>query len=457
MEIKAFKAWRFNGTVTGDAGQCIAPPYDVIDNNLQQTLYNQNPYNIVRAILGQTSNSDNKQENQYTRARTYLDKAIADGALKQDSKETLYAYVQDFSIGQAHYCRSGIIGLGKIEPFGKGVQPHEKTLDGPKADRLRLTRATAAQFGQIFMLYDDPAKTAETLIHKAAVKQPAMDFTDTEQVRHRIYAIDTPAEVETFKHMMASQKTIIADGHHRYETALNYWKQTGRPEAQYLMMTFVNMRNEGLVIQPTHRLINDVSGFSIQNLLEHLAKDFSPITKFDFTDDKSKTNARKAMFNQMKQAGADGRNIFGIYAASKAFYTVTLNDIAAMKKIAPTMSAAARGLDVNVLHLLILEKHLGIGDKQLAAESNIEYIKDIGDAIDRSIATVDSDACQAVFFVNPTRIDQVQAVAAAGEKMPQKSTFFYPKVFSGVTINMLPIDPMDPYENRPETLCIGKE
>jgi len=159
----------------------------------------------------------------------------------------------------------------------------------------------------------------------------------------------------------------------------------------------------------------------------------------------------------MNQAGSEGKNIFGIYAANNAFYTVTLKDTAAMKKIAPTMSDAARGLDVNVLHLLILEKHLGIGDKQLAEESNIEYIKDIGDAIDQSIHKVDSGHCQAVFFVNPTRIDQVQAVAAAGEKMPQKSTFFYPKVFSGVTINRLPIAPMEPYDNRPLTQCIGKE
>jgi uncharacterized protein (DUF1015 family) len=449
MEIKPFRAWRFDGKVTQDAGQCIAPPYDVIDKNLQQALYDQNPYNVVRAILGQTSNSDTPHDNQYTRARTYLDKAIANKALKQDSKETFYAYVQDFSIGQTPYCRSGIIGLGKIEPFGKGVQPHEKTLDGPKADRLRLSRATAAQFGLIFMLYDDPAKTAEAIIGKAAAKPTAMDYTDSEQVRHRIYAIDTPAEIDTLKHMMSSQKTIIADGHHRYETALNYWKQTGRPEAQYLMMTFVNMRNEGLVIQPTHRLINEVKDFSIQNLLSNMKKDFPNIVKFDFTDEKSKIKAKDAMFDLMKKAGSNGKNAFGIYAGQKNFYVATLMDLAPMKRIAPTMSDAARGLDVNVLHLLILEKHLGIGDKQLAAESNIEYIKDIGDAIGRSIKKVDDGDCQAVFFVNPTRIDQVQAVAAAGEKMPQKSTFFYPKVFSGVTINILPIDPMEPYEKRP--------
>jgi uncharacterized protein (DUF1015 family) len=457
MEIKPFCAYRFDGSVTGNAGQCIAPPYDVIDAKLQQALYDANPYNIVRAILGKTAPSDTQTDNQYTRAREYLDKAIADGALKQDPQKAVYAYVQDFAIGTRTYRRSGIIALGKIEPFGKGVQPHEKTLDGPKADRLRLTRATASQFGQIFMLYDDPQKTAEAIIKKASASHPVLDHTDNENVRHRVYMIAQQDMIKTFADMIQTRKTIIADGHHRYETALNYWKQTGHPDAQYLMMTFVNMHNEGLVIQPTHRLINDVKNFSIDKLISELKSEFDPIAKFDFTDEKSKAKARQAMFSRMNQAGSEGKNIFGIYAANNAFYTVTLKDTAAMKKIAPTMSDAARGLDVNVLHLLILEKHLGIGDKQLAEESNIEYIKDIGDAIDQSIHKVDSGHCQAVFFVNPTRIDQVQAVAAAGEKMPQKSTFFYPKVFSGVTINRLPIAPMEPYDNRPLTQCIGKE
>lgn len=455
MEIKPFRAWRFDGKVTGNAGQCISPPYDVIDKSHQQALYKQNTYNIVRAILGHTFETDNELENQYTRARTYLEKAIAEGALKQDPKEAFYAYVQNFIIGQHHYCRSGIIGLGKIEPFGKGVQPHEKTLDGPKADRLRLSRATASQFGQIFMLYDDPHKTAEALIHKVMGTAAAMDYTDPENVRHRIYIIDNPADIETFKGTMSSQKTIIADGHHRYETALNYWKQTGRPEAQYLMMTFVNMRNEGLVIQPTHRLIADVKNFSIQKLLADLTE--FDIQKFSFSDTGSKAAARKKMFETLANLGQAGKNAFGIYAADGAFYTAVLRDTSMMKKAASNFSDAARGLDVNVLHLLILEKHLGIGDAQLAAESHIEYIKDIGDAIDRSIEKVDTRSCQAVFFVNPTRIEQVQAIAAAGEKMPQKSTFFYPKVYSGVTINILPIDPMAPYEKRPQTLCIGKE
>ena len=446
MNIKPFKAYRFNSTVTGDSGTCISPPYDVIDPGQQDQLYRQNPYNIVRAILGKTQPGDTETDNQYTRAREYLDKAIADGALKQDAHEAIYAYVQDFAIGAKTYRRSGIVALGKIEPFGKGVQPHEKTLDGPKADRLRLTRATATQMELIFMLYDDPQKTAEAAIEQALSKPAVLDTTDGENVRHRIYVIDDPKQVQAFATMMQAQNTVIADGHHRYETALNYWAETGCDEAQYLMITFVNMRNEGLVIQPTHRLIADVKDFSIGKLLASLSE--FEIQKFPFAA-ASKDKAKSQMFAAMKQLGDKGKNIFGIYAADGAFYTAALKDSKTMKAVAPSMSEAARGLDVNVLHLLILDKHLGIGDKQLAAESNIEYIKDIGDAIDKSIAKVDSGKCQAVFFVNPTRIDQVQDVAAAGEKMPQKSTFFYPKVFSGVTINKLPIQPIQPKLTNP--------
>ncbi len=448
MEIQAFRAWRFDSAVVGNNGICIAPPYDVIDDTQQEKLYQQHPYNIVRAIRGKTTPQDTETNNQYTRARAYLDEAAAAGALKQDAKEAIYAYVQDFAIGGKVYRRSGIIALGKLEPFGKGVQPHEKTLEGPKADRLRLSRATAAQFGLIFMLYDDPQKTAEAIIAQAAAKPALMDYTDSEQVRHRVYAIDNPEHIEQFQAAMACQKTVIADGHHRYETGLNYWKQTGHPAAAYLMMTFVNMRNEGLVIQPTHRLINNIANFSIDKLLAAMGSQFE-IQTFAYTDAAGKSTARTAMFDAMKKTGDKGKNAFGVYAASKAFYLAVLKDPAAMKQAAPSMSDAARGLDVNVLHLLILEKHLGIGDKQLAEESNIEYIKDIGDAIDQSISKVDSGHCQAVFFVNPTRIDQVKSVAAAGEKMPQKSTFFYPKVFSGVTVNRLPIAPMQPYETKP--------
>lgn len=448
MNIKPFSAYRFNDSVVGNSGDCIAPPYDVIDERQQDELYRRNPWNIVRAIRGKSAPDDNAQNNVYTRAGAFLEEAVAKGALKQDAEPSLYAYVQDFQIAGQGYQRSGIIALGQIEPFGKGVRAHEKTLEGPKADRLNLTRATAAQFGQIFMLYDDPANTDQHIIETAQTSAAVLDFTDPEHVRHRIYRISSPTLIERFAAAMRDKATIIADGHHRYETALNYWNETGRDEAQYLMMTFVNTRNPGLVIQPTHRMIVNMPDFEKAALLTKLSSDFS-IKIFDFATPLQKQSAREAMFARMVEGGRQGRNIFGLYAGGTAFFTLLLHSADAMTQAAENMSCAARGLDVNVLHLLILEKHLGICDAKLASQSHIHYIKDLGDAIDKSIAAVDRGRAEAVFFVNPTRIEQVQDIAAVGEKMPQKSTFFYPKLFSGVTINKLPIEPIQPKLSKP--------
>lgn len=443
MNIKPFQAYRFNEAVVGNAGACIAPPYDVIDEALQDQLYRQQEFNIVRAIRGKVFAEDTPQNNVYTRARDYLQSAIEKGALVQDDSPSIYAYVQDFQIGSQSFQRSGVIALGQIEPFGKGVRAHEKTLEGPKADRLNLTRATAAQFGQIFMLYDDPTNTDRVIFEVAAQSAPVLDFTDAEQVRHRVYRISDPAILDRFAKLMKNKTTIIADGHHRYETALTYWAETGREEARYLMMTFVNMRNPGLVIQPTHRLIVNMPEFDEQTLIGRLRSDFQ-IEVFSFASPEEKRAAREAMFAKMTREGQNARNIFGLYAGGKAFYTLLLTHAEAMQKIAGEASYAARGLDVNVLHWLILEKHLGICDQKLAAQSHLEYIKDLGNAIDRCIDRIDAGQAKAVFFVNPTRIEQVQDIAAVGEKMPQKSTFFYPKLFSGITINKLPIEPMEP-------------
>lgn len=436
MEIVPFKALRFDSSVVGDVGDCICPPYDVIDEEMQQRLYDKSEYNVVRIVKGKTFESDTDQDNQYTRARDLLDSWIESEALKSDLKEIVYGYVQDFDIDSRHFRRSALVALGKLEEFGSGVQPHEKTLDGPKADRLKLMYAKAAQFGQIFMLYDDLEKVADKAITKAATKPALIDFTDNNDVRHRLFSIDEPYDVGAIINMMASKQAVIADGHHRYETALNYYQETKNPKAQYRMMTFVNIRNEGLLVLPTHRLIANVADFDIEKIISAIEDDFE-VTKFTFANDDEKTSARQKMFNIMQAGFKKNKNAFGIYAADNGFYAVTLKNPRAIEQACSDMSKASKGLDVNVLHKLILERVLGIGDKQLASQSNLEYIKDIGNAIDKSIAKVDSKQSQAIFFMNATKVEQVKAVAAGGEKMPQKSTFFYPKIFTGLVINKL--------------------
>jgi uncharacterized protein (DUF1015 family) len=202
------------------------------------------------------------------------------------------------------------------------------------------------------------------------------------------------------------------------------------------MMTLVNMRNEGLIVLPTHRLVSALAGFDIDDLIGKIQEGFE-VVPFPFNDDDGKAAARRAMFEAMSELGGKAANAFGIYAASGCFYAAALREPAVMESLCPQMSRAARRLDVNILHKLVLEQILGIGDRELASQSHVEYIKDIGDAIDRAIAKVGSGGAQVVFFMNPTRVEQVKAVAAAGEKMPQKSTFFYPKMFAGLVINKL--------------------
>jgi len=293
------------------------------------------------------------------------------------------------------------------------------------------------------MLYDDPANVDRTIIVNALTKEAVIDTTDEEGARHRLFVMDEPELVNDFIGMMADKKTVIADGHHRYETALNYWAETQNEQAAYQMMTFVNMRNEGLVIQPTHRLLVDMPDFNAAALLDDLADEFE-ITEFAFGTDTEKQQARTAMFKKMRTLGDNNQIVFGFYASNRAFYTILFKNPKAMSNLCPEMSDAALTLDVNVLHKLILEKYLGISDAKLASESHLVYIKDLGDAIDQSIEKVDNGISEGVFFVNPTRIEQVQAIARAGEKMPQKSTFFYPKIFSGLTVRKLNIDPIQP-------------
>lgn len=434
MEIKAFKAYRFNPDVVGDGGMCVAPPYDVINDGHRERLYRQSPYNIVRIIKGKTENGDNEQQNQYTRAAGYLNEWITKGVLRPDDKEAIYGYVQEFEIASVKYRRSGFVALGRLTELGATVKPHERTLDGPKADRLKLTQATGAQFGQIFMLYDDASKTADKIIDKtAAAAKAVVDFADEDGVRHRLFVIDEAQDISAITEVMKTKETLIADGHHRYETALNYRHQTNNPAAQWQMMTFVNMQNSGLIVLPTHRLVGNMEGFDMNRLIKELQAEFK-VTEFTYSNPDSKQKARNLMFKRMRKAFEEGKNAFGIYDGGR-FHLIILVDRGKLNLL--KVSDASKSLDVVVLHKLILEDKLGIGEQQLAGETNVEYIKDIGSAVDEAVAAVDGGRKQIVFFMNPTRAEQVKQVAAANEKMPQKSTFFYPKIFSGLTINKL--------------------
>jgi len=436
MEIRPFKAYRYNEAVVGDAGSCISPPYDVINPEQADELYKKSQYNIVRIIKGKTQPGDSENNNQYTRAAAYLNDWIRKGVLKQDLSENIYAYVQNFELTGREFERLTFIALGKLEEFGKIVRPHEQTLSKPKIDRLNLQRATGATFGLVFMLYEDKEKIADKIIRKAEDQKPAIDFVDEYQVRHRLFLISDKNDIKQIEKMMKGKSCIIADGHHRYETGLNYYKETGKPAAAYQAMAFTNTRNEGLIIFATHRVVSNLKDFDIKNLVNKLKENFD-ITEYKFDSKPDKAKAKQKIFSQMKAEYEKDRNAFGIYSGKGAFYTAVLKNEKVMDKTVGNMSSAWRSLDVAVLHKLILEGLLGIHEKKLAGESNIEYVKDISTAVDDSIAKADAGENQVVFFMNPPKIEQIQKVTDAGEKMPQKSTYFYPKMYTGLTVNKL--------------------
>ncbi len=438
MEIRPFRAIRFDGDVVGDVGNCISPPYDVINSQQQQQmLYDKSDYNIVRIIQGKVKTSDNGTDNKYARAAGYLNDWLERGALKQDDKEAIYAYIQDFELKGKMVQRNSFVASAKLEPFGAVVRPHEQTLDGPIVDRLKLNKMTGAKFGLVYVVYDDPQLVADKIIERVMVSGGALiDFVDEQDVRHRLYAIDSDDDIASIVNMMGDKSCIIADGHHRYTTGLNYAKDPANNATGYQMLAFSNTSHEGLLVLATHRLVKNIEGFDARKLIENLKEDFE-VTEYEFSDDAGKGQARLKSLGQMKNEQDSGNNAFVLYTGDGVFWTVVLKDIKAIDAMAAGMSDAWKSLDVAVLHKVILEKQFGIDEKRLADQTNLEYMKDTPNAIDDSIGQVDDGKKQAVFFMNPPILKQIEKVADEGEKMPQKSTYFFPKIYTGLTIDKL--------------------
>jgi uncharacterized protein (DUF1015 family) len=434
MQIVPFKAFRFNADVVGDVGSCIAPPYDVISCAQQEQLYEKSRYNLVRIIKGKSLASDNGQDNQYTRAAGYLADWIKQGALKQDADESIYAYVQDFEAIGAKFQRYSFVALAKLEEFGAVVKPHEEIMEKPLIDRLNLKKSTSADFGLVFMLYEDQQRIADSIITEAAKHKPLIDFVDEQEVRHRLFAIKDKTDIERIVKMMSDKSCIIADGHHRYTTGLTYSKENGNPAAKYQMLAFANTYHEGLIILATHRVVGNLDNFNLDVFLNNLRKNFQ-MSEYKFNTIETKLQARQNMLEQMKAEHEKDKNAIGIYSSTNAFYVAVLKDKNRMDEIAPDMSIQSRTLDLTVLHKLVLEGLLGIDKEKLAKGENVQYVKDTPSAIDDLIAEVDSGQKQVAFFMNPVKIKELKAVTDAGERMPQKATYFYPKVYSGLTIH----------------------
>jgi len=439
--IYPFRAYRYNPEVA-PFDRVLTQPYDKISPAQQEKYYAANPHNLIAVEKGRTSPQDMPQDNVYTRAAAALKGWIAANAVQQDAAPALYAYTQEFTVPgtSTRRTRRGFIGAGQLEDYANNVVfRHEHTLSGPKADRLELLRHTHTHTGQLFMIYSDPEKRVDAILGEVeSAEKPVTELLDEYGVTHRLWMIADPARVAAIQKAMADQKLVIADGHHRYETSLNFRNEsrtkTGKviPDALYerSMMTFVNTQSEGLTILPTHRVVNNLRDFSWSGVRRYLEPWFATEV-FPFAGDAQRAEALDKFRSRLTQART--QRAIGVYpsasAGSQAFYLLTLRPEAELAQILPGLSPLQRQLDVVLLHQGILEPALGVTPQAVTSESNLSYEREFTAAID----AVDRGA-QVVFLLNPVDVDVVMKVATSGEVMPQKSTDFYPKLLSGITM-----------------------
>src|SRR5215470_18636570 len=440
-----FRAYRYNADIAA-YDRVLTQPYDKITPKRQEEYYATDPHNLIAVEKGRGNAGDTADNNVYTRAAASLRSWIAENVVKQDSVAAFYAYSQEFSVpgSSTRRTRRGFIGAGKLEDYSAGVIfRHEHTLSGPKADRLELLRHTRTHTGQLFLLYSDPKLQVDAILDAVEASQaPATQLIDEYGVTHRLWMIAEQERVSAIQNAMADQKLVIADGHHRYETSLNFRNESrmraGKliPDAPYefSMMTFVNTRSEGLTILPTHRVVANLRDFSWSAVRRYLEPWFATEV-FAFGGDAERVNVQ-AQFLEKLVASKTKRAI-GVFPKSEhgtsAFYVLTLRPEADPAQILPGLSALQRELDVVLLHQGILEPALGITPHAVAAEANLTYEREAATAID---AVVRGNA-QIAFLLNPVDVELVMQVATAGEVMPQKSTDFYPKLLSGITMYRL--------------------
>ena len=442
-EIRPFKGILYQKGMIPNLSLVIAPPYDVISSEDQDRLYEQSSHNIIRLIKGKGSPKDNDQDNTNTRANEVFQKWLRDGVLAEDPDEAIYACQDVYKLTDGiQKVRKGFIALFKLEAFGSGsIYPHERTLAGPKEDRFQLMKACSANFSSIFSLYSDPEGKTEEILKGIWSQPPDMEILSQERILHRLWKINDPPVCKKIQDAMAGQKVFIADGHHRYETALRYQSfrkekggmKDGNLPYDYCMMYFSNTEDPGLSILPYHRIVKNLP----QDLLDHLEerlKTWFDIKRIYFDGIAiTESAARKQLLHWMTQIGRE-RSTFGLYMGHQRYYTLSLKRSVNIEEIVPGEGSMVwKSLDVNILHSLIFEKMLHISSQDFEKKKTLSFVSDLNKAIN----LVNIRNCQAAFLVNPTSMNQVKAVAINGEKMPQKSTFFYPKLPSGLVIRRI--------------------
>ncbi len=427
-DIHPFRALRYDLQQVS-AAQVVTQPYDKITHAMQDRYYAASPYNLVRIIVGRRDPSDHAVDNVYSRAAAYASEWRGKGILRQDSSPSIYTYSQTFTAPSGKsFERRGFIALGRVEDYSaKVVFRHEQTLSKPKADRLDLLRATRAHYEQLFLLYEDSGEV-DSLLTPGPNTAPTIDVADEYGVAHRVWQISDADAIASVQNKMRDRKLVIADGHHRYETALNFRNESRAaagsnfsPQSPYefVMMTFVNINDPGLLVLPTHRVVHSLESFSADEF-KNSSRAYFEVEEVDSKLDGDRATAL------LRERGQAGTALLAV-TANRAF--LLHSPKAAGSKFFAGLSARQQALDVVQLHKCLLEGVLKLSEESIRNQQNLSYIREGTEAL----AQVRKGAANLAFLMNPCPVQQVRDVAFAGEVMPQKSTDFYPKLLSGLT------------------------
>ncbi|MBE7012308.1 MAG: DUF1015 domain-containing protein [Ruminococcaceae bacterium] len=430
-KVVPFNGLRYNTEMFSNLDSVTAPPYDIISPAEQDALYEKSEYNIVRVDFAKEQDGDNEENNKYTRAGAEFASWIEKGVLKREEKPAFYIYEQVFQYNATPISLKGIISAVKIEEFeNKVVLPHEETLSKAKTDRFNLMSTTDANMSQIYSLFLDEDSSVEALINLYSKGEPDVSFV-ADGIKQNIWIITDEEKTAKITEKFAGKQLFIADGHHRYETALRFRnaKREENPDVvdapyDYVMMMLTSMNDPGLLVFPTHRMIRNLPDFDEAVLVGYLTEDFTVskvhLTEGDYSD---------IITNRISSVADD--KCFALYTGKDYYYRFELKNKNAIDNYITDKSQAYKNLDVTLLHTLVLERFLGIDQNNMANQKNLSYTRDAKEAIEK----VQSGEYQCSFLINATNVSDIKEISLANEKMPQKSTYFWPKLVTGIVIN----------------------
>ena len=437
-DIRPFRALHYDPGKLEDIGLCLAQPYDVISPEQQQAYYQQHPYNVIRLILNKERPSDDNADNPYNRAKSHLEQWLAAGVIRETARPSYWVYEQSFDIPEiGRKTVKGFIGLVRLQDYGeRKILPHEKIMTKPLEDRVQLMRTTETQFEYIWSIYQDKAYVIDNILDETGKQQPTIDFfEESTLVHHRMWRLLDPEKCRIISRTMEHLKIYIADGHHRYQAMLNIRDEMRQrhPEAgpqapwEFIMMFLVNSEHEGLTVLPTHRTLYDLQFSNLSDLHLSILEHFH-VKSYSFNGG-NEGEVRKRWLRDLRDVEAGVHKFGALITKLNRYFLITLKDSEAYEEMVDiAYSSEWKLLDVNILNTLILQRIVGLTEEQLSAQTNVAYTKDLEAALD----SVRAGRMQVALVLNSTRLQDIITIAENNERMPRKSTHFYPKPLSGL-------------------------